>query len=474
MHFNLKEPSAALGLFAIGALAACLLTACGGGGSGPAIKAYPQTIGFGTAPTLALGTTATVSATASSSLAVSYSSATPGICSVNASSGLVTDLAAGTCVIAADQAGNDTFAPAATVTQNLSVLVNPAQTLSFGTAPTLSLYGTATVLATATSGLAVSYSSSTPAVCTVNASTGIVTNSEAGDCTIAANQAGDANYIAAPQVTQTMTVAASSVPATEPGAPTAVSASLGTVANTVVVSFAGPESSGGSPVTGYTVASIPAGITASGATSPLTVSCAPSCSGYAFAVQASNRVGSGVFSAIAPVLTHFNVTARWFEPDTQPNDSIFTGTFTLNSTTQTVTGLAGSLTESMTGPPMVSVPLSFQLSTVGDGAGALLVTSFALNTTHVFSEGGFAASSEGLYYGYPKAASPAAGGVGNAFATIYVNLADPAVVLTQVGINKLAYGDCFAGGMMGDTCMTGYWGRGTMGGYPVAQSITRQ
>jgi hypothetical protein len=474
MHFNLKETSTALGLFAISTLAACLLTGCGGGGSGPAIQAYPQTIRFGTAPTLALGATATVSATASSTLSVSYSSATPGICSVNASSGLVTDLAAGLCVIAADQAGNDSFAPAATVTQDLTVLVNPAQTLSFGTTPALTLYGTATVLATATSGLAVSYSTTTPTVCSVNASTGIVTNTAAGDCTIAANQAGDTNYIAAPQITQTMTVAASALPMTEPGAPTAVMASLGTVANTVMVSFAGPGASGGSPVTGYTVASVPAGLTVSGATSPLTVSCAPSCSGYAFAVQASNRVGSGVFSATAPVLTHFNVTARWFEPDTQPNDSIFTGTFTLNSTTQTVSGLAGSLTESMTGPPMVSVPLSFQLSSVSDGAGALLVTSFALNTTHVFSEGGFAASSEGLYYGYPKAVSPTAGGAGNSFATIVVNPANPTAPLTPVQINKLAYGDCASGGMMGDTCMTGYSDIGTMGGYPVAQSITRQ
>jgi hypothetical protein len=27
--------------------------------------------------------------------------------------------------------------------------------------------------------------------------------------------------------------------------------------------------------------------------------------------------------------------------------------------------------------------------------------------------------------------------------------------------------------MMGDTCMTGYAGHGTMGGYPVTQTITR-
>ena len=306
------------------------------------------------------------------------------------------------------------------------------------------------------------------------ASTGVVTDIAAGDCIIAANQSGDANYNAATQVTQTLTVAASVVPATAPSAPTAVAATLGTAANTVVVSFTGSASSGGSPVTGYAVASIPSGLTASGAASPITVTCPSTCNGYAFAVSGINSVGSSAPSLSANVLTNYQVTARFFEPDTQPNDSIFTGTFTLNSTSQTVSGLSGHLTESMTGPPMITVPLTYQLSSVSDGAGALLVTTFALNSTNVFSEGGFLASSLGLYYGYPSALSPAAGGVGNSFATIYVNPANPTAALTQSQINLLGYGDCAAGGMMGDTCMTGYWGRGTMGGYPVAQTIIKQ
>jgi len=189
---------------------------------------------------------------------------------------------------------------------------------------------------------------------------------------------------------------------------------------------------------------------------------------------ATNGVGNSAQSTAADVQTNFKVTTRWYEPDTQPNDSIFTGTFTLNSTTQTVTALAGQLTESMTGPPMVSVPLTYQLSSLGDGAGGLLVTTFALNSINVFSEGGFPASSPGLYYGFGSTPNPTAGGAGNAFATIYINPANPTAALSQAQINKLAYGDCFAGGMMGDTCMTGYSGIGTMGGYPVAQSLTRQ
>ncbi|MDD2926316.1 hypothetical protein [Rhodoferax sp.] len=449
------------------------LTACGGGGSGPAIQAKSQTLVFTTAPSLALGGTATVSARASSGLAVSYSSSTPSLCSVHTSTGLVSSLVAGTCVIAADQSGNDEFAPATSASQNLVVQASPVQSIRFGAAPTLALYGSATVTATATSGLAVSYSSDTPAVCSVNSSTGVVTSLTAGDCTLTASQPGNASVNAAPSVSQTLNVAGSAAAASVPGAPTAVSASLGLAANTVQVSFSGPAASGGSPISRYSVSSTPAGLSASGAASPLTVSCPSSCAGYAFAVQASNSVGGGALSAAAPVLTAYKVTARWFEPDTQPNDSIFTGTFTLNSTSQTVTGLSGSLTESMTGPPMTTVPLAYQLSALSDAAGGVKVTSFALNTTHVFAEGGFAANSQGLYYGYPAAKNPAAGGVGNAFATIYVNLANPTAPLTQAQINQLAYGDCFAGGMMGGTCMTGYSGIGTMGGYPVAQSISR-
>ncbi|CAK0762148.1 conserved exported hypothetical protein [Gammaproteobacteria bacterium] len=75
--------------------------------------------------------------------------------------------------------------------------------LSFSPA-TLLVNGTTTTSATATSGLGVTFSSSTPRVCTVNGRT--VTGIAAGTCTIAANQAGNANYNAAPRVTRNLTV----------------------------------------------------------------------------------------------------------------------------------------------------------------------------------------------------------------------------------------------------------------------------
>lgn len=458
---------------AITVLTVLLISACGGRGEA-AIKARPQTISFAAAPALNLFGTATVAATASSGLAVSYSSNTPTICTVDAASGLVTDIAAGTCRIAADQSGNTEFAPAAQVTQNMTV-INLSQSISFNAAPALTLYGHASVSATASSGLAVTYSSTTPGICTVNSTTGLVSDIAAGDCTIAANQAGDAYNYAAPEVTQTLTVAAWTGPITAPGAPAAVSATVGDAPDTVIVSFTASASSGGSVITGYTVTSSPGGISASGTSSPISVPCPTPCNGHAFTVFASNSMGDSAPSAQADVLTDYNVTTIFYEPDTQPNDTIFTGAFTFNSTTGSVSNLHGMLSESMTGPPMDSVPLTYQLSTTSDGQGGLLVTAFALNTTDTFAEGGFAPGSEGFYFGYPSLPNPGApGGVGNAYIMIDVNLSNPTTALTTAQINRLAYADCTAGGMMGSTCMTGYSGVGTMGGYPVSQTITKK
>jgi MBG domain (YGX type) len=80
------------------------------------------------------------------------------------------------------------------------------QTITFDPLPNRT-YGDAdfTVSAAASSGLAVSFSSTTTAVCTVSGTT--VTLVAAGTCTIAADQAGDASYNPAPQVTQSFEVA---------------------------------------------------------------------------------------------------------------------------------------------------------------------------------------------------------------------------------------------------------------------------
>jgi hypothetical protein len=76
------------------------------------------TISFAPA-TLTVGGSSSVSATASSGLAVSFESLTPSKCSVT--SGTVTAITAGNCVISASQAGNSNFAAALPVTQGINV-----------------------------------------------------------------------------------------------------------------------------------------------------------------------------------------------------------------------------------------------------------------------------------------------------------------------------------------------------------------
>jgi hypothetical protein len=138
---------------------------------------------------------------------VSYSTTSATVCSVEAVSGAITIIGAGNCVVAANQAGNDNYLAAPEVTQ--TVVINKlAQTITFGANPgPLTFGGTSgSVSATASSGLAVSYSTASATVCSVNATSGLITIIGAGNCVVAANQAGNDNYLPAPEATQTVVI----------------------------------------------------------------------------------------------------------------------------------------------------------------------------------------------------------------------------------------------------------------------------
>ncbi|MGD1072736.1 MAG: FG-GAP-like repeat-containing protein [Bryobacteraceae bacterium] len=162
-----------------------------------------QTIAFGALAGKVLGSAPfAVTATASSGLTVVFSSTTPTVCAVAVAT--VTLILAGTCTIEADQPGSANYAAAMPVDQNV-VVTQGSQTIKFGVLSNQAL-GTAPfmVSATATSGLPVSFAAGNLAVCTVAGST--VTLVSAGTCTIQAFQAGNANYAAAPSVSQHFTV----------------------------------------------------------------------------------------------------------------------------------------------------------------------------------------------------------------------------------------------------------------------------
>jgi Leucine-rich repeat (LRR) protein len=97
-------------------------TACGSG-------LIPQVLNFAPAPSLMIGGTGTVVAistpTPGSSAPIVYSSLTPGVCSVGASTGLVTVLPAAvignTCTVAADKAGDAVHSAAAQIQQSMVI-----------------------------------------------------------------------------------------------------------------------------------------------------------------------------------------------------------------------------------------------------------------------------------------------------------------------------------------------------------------
>jgi hypothetical protein len=158
-----------------------------------------------------------------------------------------------------------------------------------------------TVGATASSGLPVTFTSISPAVCTTGGTNGAtVTLVQAGTCTIAANQAGNATYGPAPQVTQGF-----SVTGLVPGAPVIGVAAAGN--GQATVSFAAPSSNGGSPITSYTATSSPGSLMATGASSPLTVSGLINGTAYTFTVTATNATGTGAASAASNSVTPTSV-----------------------------------------------------------------------------------------------------------------------------------------------------------------------
>ncbi|GII25861.1 hypothetical protein Pme01_54580 [Planosporangium mesophilum] len=202
-----------------------------------------------------------------------FTSATPGVCEVAVpvtgkvgvttanTTADVTLLQRGTCTINADQPGDDmVYLPAERVVRSFEVL-GVAQTINFPQPPDAALAaGTTTVAATASSGMPVTYTSATPAVCTVPAPVlnaaaaspvAAVTLRGAGVCTIHADQTGSDTYLPAPRVSRSFNVTVPAAPVPNPGDITATAG-----VSSITVSWQAPDVDGVT-ITGYTAVANP-------------------------------------------------------------------------------------------------------------------------------------------------------------------------------------------------------------------------
>ncbi|MDP9178676.1 MAG: RCC1 domain-containing protein, partial [Gemmatimonadota bacterium] len=131
------------------------------------------------------------------------SSKTTAVCSVIGRA--VKLLAAGSCVIAANQAAGNGYVAAPEVTQTFNVFT--AQVINFTSRPPNKATVGGTYMITATGGASgnpVVFSTLTPGVCSINGSTTQFLAS--GTCTVAANQSGTATYAPASQATQSVKI----------------------------------------------------------------------------------------------------------------------------------------------------------------------------------------------------------------------------------------------------------------------------
>nr|WP_256613131.1 putative Ig domain-containing protein [Shewanella baltica] len=278
---------------------------------------------------------------------------------------------------------------------------------SFGTAPTF--------IASASSGLTVTFTSSTTGVCTITAG-GALTFGSTGTCTIDANQAGDGSYLAAAQVSRSFTVNA-----VVPGVPTIGAASAAD--SQASVSFTAPIFNGGSSITGYTVTSSPGGFHASGAASPITVTGLANGSPYTFSVVATNAIGSSSASVASNSVTPNGAPVISGTPTLSVNQDVsyqFTPTAsdsvgdvlsfsiankpawaTFNTTTGTLSGTPSNQDVGVTSGIIISV---------SDGALSASLPAFNLSVVNIndaptISSTAITAATQDAAYSYTFAAS---------------------------------------------------------------------
>ena len=346
----------------------------------------------------------TVSAFASSGLTVTFGSATPLVCTVSGTT--VNYVANGTCTVTANQAGNATYNAAPQVSQGFAI--GPAgQTITFATLVDKAVTDAAfTVSATASSGLTVTFGTATSSVCTVSGTT--VDLVATGTCTIDANQAGNASWNPAPQVSRSFTVgkADTTTTVTCPVGPFTFNGTAQTPCSATVtgpglnaalgVAYSGNTNAGTATASAtfaatgtYNTSSDSKNFTIGKAASTTTVTC-PAGVTYTGAAQtpcSASVTGPGGLSQALTVSYANNTNAGTatasaaFAGDANHNSSNDSKTFTINGADQTTLFITGPASKTFGDDPFIPA------TSGGSGGGAV---TFNSSTTSVCTASGSA------------------------------------------------------------------------------------
>ena len=222
----------------------------------------PQTISFNL-PVLKAGESAALTASSTSGLPVTFSSRTPRDCTVadavvSAPAGFVNRV----CAIVASQSGDTTYAAAEDVVRSDKITDKNAQSITFiGPADQAFVDGNLTLSASSSSGLPVTLASATPVSCDVTNS--VVTFRRPAECTVVAEQRGDTEFSAAPEVRQSFNITASAQTITF-AQPPGQALAAGTLALTGTASSGLPVSYVANPANVCTVANATATLVGAG------------------------------------------------------------------------------------------------------------------------------------------------------------------------------------------------------------------
>ncbi len=251
--------------------------------------------------------------------------------------------------------------------------VRLTQTISYPVPNTMVVDEVQSTSATASSGLAVSYSSNTPDICTVNATTGAVTGVSAGTCSITASQPGNNNYDPADDVTVFFTV--------DPLPPIITNTSLASGAIQSSYTETLNASLGNGTYTNWTLTSgtLPAGLTLNSSTG--VISGTPTAGGtYSVTFTVDSGTQTSVAKTLAIVIDKLPQTITFATPQ---NSQISDATKSVAATTDAA-GLEVTLSSNTSAVCTVSAtPTSspFTVNLVGQGT-CELVASQSGNSTY--------------------------------------------------------------------------------------------